>query len=103
MSSKETKHIAEALQQPQVAGTIVSESLTIARIQGIQFTGRFLKPHGKIFDDAKKLYLKKFPVATFFDSDLWSIEITFVKMTDNTLGYGKKITWLREKEDISIL
>ena len=35
MSSKDTKHISEALAQPHVAGTIVSENISIAKIQGM--------------------------------------------------------------------
>ena len=98
MSAPETKHIGHALTQPMVAGTIVLGDVSIAKIQGIQFTGRFFKPEGVEFDEAKSLYLKKFPIAHFLPSSLWAIEPDTFKMTDNTLGFGKKILWRRFEE-----
>ncbi len=95
MSAAETKHIQDALKQPVVAGTIVSGDVSLAKIQGIQFTGRFFQPKEVEFEEAKRLYMKKFPVAHFITSSLWAIEPDFIKMTDNTLGFGKKILWSR--------
>lgn len=95
MSSPDTKHIQHATLQPFVAGTIVSGDTTIAKIQGIQFTGKFYQPENEEMDEAKKTYLKKFPMARLFDSALWAVETDYIKMTDNTLGFGKKILWNR--------
>jgi uncharacterized protein len=95
MSSSETKHVQDAITQPMVAGTIVSGDVNIANIQGIQFTGRFFQPKGDEFDNGSILYMKKFPLAHFISSSLWTIEPDFIKMTDNTLGFGKKILWHR--------
>ena len=93
MSSRETKHIQQAIRQPLVAGTIVPGDTSIAKIQGIQFTGIIDQPQNEELGEAKKIYLKKFPIARLFDSDFWSVEIDSIKMTDNTLGFGKKILW----------
>ena len=91
MSSKETKHIQHAIKQSSVAGTIVSGNTNTTNIQGIQFTGRFYQPEEEELGKAKKGYLKKFPMALLFNSVLWAIEMELIKMTDNTLGFGKKI------------
>ena len=98
MSSTDTKHIQQALQHSSVAGTIVSSDVSIARLQGIQFTGKFFKPDGDLIQESKKIYLRIIPAAAFSASSLWAIEIQSIKMTDNTLGFGKKITWLRENQ-----
>jgi uncharacterized protein YhbP (UPF0306 family) len=95
MSSAESKHIQQAILQPLVAGTIVPGDTTIAKIQGIQFTGTCCQPDDKEMEEAKKIYLKKFPLARLFDSSIWEVEIDYIKMTDNTLGFGKKILWNR--------
>jgi len=98
MSSSDTRHVKEAFWQPNLAGTIVSDEVSIARLQGIQFTGKFFKPTGELLLNAKKIYFKKFPLAHFLDSSICCIEINFIKMTDNTLGFGKKILWSRATE-----
>lgn len=92
-SEKNTRHINEATQQPVIAGAIALETSMIGKIQGIQFTGRIKKLEEKEFDKAKKIYLKKFPVAAFAELILWSIEPDFIKFTDNRLGFGKKMIW----------
>ena len=95
MSSVETKHIHQASWQPLVAGTIVPGNTSIAKIQGIQFTGIFFQPEDIEREKAKKMYLRKFPMARLIDSEIWMIEVETIKMTDNTLGFGKKILWNR--------
>lgn len=102
MSSADTKHIQHAMKHPLVAGTIVSGDTSIAKIQGIQFTGKIYQPNGDELSEAKKFYLKKFPMAHLFDSDLWAVEMDFIKMTDNTLGFGKKILWNRISENVEV-
>jgi uncharacterized protein len=96
MSSEETKHILLAKANAAVAGTLVSADVSIARLQGIQFTGRFFKPAEGLLYEAKKIYLHKIPAAAFMSSSFWAIEVDFLKMTDNTLGFGKKLIWERE-------
>jgi uncharacterized protein len=98
MSSSDTKHILNAKLNPLIAGTIISAEVNIARLQGIQFTGRFSKSEGELFSEAKRIYLKAIPAAHFLGSSLWTIEIDYIKMTDNTLGFGKKHIWSREAE-----
>ena len=98
MSAADTKHVSQAIRQPKVAGTIVSSDVNIARLKGIQFTGIFFKPADSLLEQAKRIYMKKFPLAHFIESSIWCIELDYIKMTDNTLGFGKKISWSREKE-----
>jgi hypothetical protein len=89
-SSDETTHIQNILKNSKVAGSIVLETKTIGKIQGLQFRGKFVS-----LEDSglKKLYFKEFPYAIAMNPKLWQIKIEWFKFTDNTLGFGKKIIW----------
>ena len=89
----ETRHGREFLINKLVAGSVVLETHIIGKIRGIQFQGTVSEPEGELADKAKKAYLKRFPVAMLMDTHLWIVELTHIKMTDNRLGFGKKITW----------
>ncbi|MDD5372529.1 MAG: pyridoxamine 5'-phosphate oxidase family protein [Sulfurimonas sp.] len=89
-SSNDTTHIKNILQNPKVAGTVVLETKTVGKIEGVQFRGDFLLLEN---DELKKLYFKNFPYALAMNPKLWQIKINYFKLTDNTLGFGKKIIW----------
>jgi len=93
-SSEDTTHIKHTLKKPNVAGTVVLETKTVGKIEGIQFRGELSALED---EELKKLYFKTFPYALAMTPKLWSIKINYFKMTDNTLGFGKKIIC----EDIS--
>jgi uncharacterized protein YhbP (UPF0306 family) len=42
---------------------------------------------------ASRAYLRRFPVAALMETRLWMVELTHIKMTDNRLGFGKKLVW----------
>ena len=89
----ETRHGQEFTVNPSVAGTVVLETKLIGKIRGIQFQGIVSKPSGNIEIKARTAYLKRFPPAALMDTHLWVLSLTKIKMTDNRLGFGKKITW----------
>jgi len=89
-SSEDTNHIQHILQNSLVAGTVVLETKTIGKIQGVQFKGEFVSLEDS---SLKKLYFKTFPYALAMNPKLWQIKINYFKMTDNRLGFGKKIIW----------
>ncbi len=95
MSDRHTKHMSYALSQRNVAGTIVTQENNISKIQGIQFTGTMAEIEGELMNFARKIYLRKFPVARAQQADLFSIQLDFIKMTNNQLGFGKKLIWER--------
>ena len=92
-SDAETKHISDALINNNVAGSILVDKTEIGKIKGIQFNGTFLAPKGVQLKDAQKAYYFKYPYAAAMKGDLWVVELTEVKFTDNTLGFGKKLKW----------
>ena len=73
-----------------MAGTVVLETKTVAKIEGVQFRGEFLELED---EDLKRLYFKTFPYAIAMNPKLWQIKVNYFKLTDNTLGFGKKIIW----------
>ena len=88
-----TAHIQNALKNKNVSGSILPDKLDPTKIQGIQFSGEFLEPKNELLDSVKKTYYKKYPFALAFTGEMWAVELTSIKMTDNTLGFGKKIEW----------
>ncbi|MBU0765568.1 MAG: hypothetical protein KJ607_12100 [Bacteroidetes bacterium] len=92
-SDEDTKHIEDSKLQNYVSGSIVLETYLIGKIRGIQFTGIILKPEGALLEKVKKAYLKRFPFAVLMDTTLWTVRLTYIKMTDNRLGFGKKLIW----------
>jgi hypothetical protein len=95
-SDEKTKHIQDCLNQPIVAGTIALETFFISRIRGIQFKGTI----NEVIDDSlRKKYIKRFPLALFIPFKLWAVKLHYIKMTDNSMGFGKKLFWEIHKVD----
>ncbi len=96
-SEPHTRHISEGLKNQQVAGAIALDTRIIGIIQGVQFAGTLTEMRNDDYEIARKLYLKRFPYAAPFlgSTALWSIEISQLKMTDNKLGFGKKLIWYK--------
>ena len=97
-SDLETRHGKEALQNRKVAGSVVLETNIVGKIQGIQFSGTMLLADSTKIEKAKSTYLKRFPFAALMDTTLWVLEINQLKLTDNRLGFGKKMYWERKLE-----
>ncbi|PLX17266.1 MAG: hypothetical protein C0597_07205 [Marinilabiliales bacterium] len=94
-----TKHAQDAINQTLVAGSIVLETNVIGKIQGIQFQGKMYEPKDVLLKQVKARYLKRFPVAMLMKTNLWVVELSFLKFTDNRLGFGKKLIWGKEASD----
>lgn len=95
-SETRTRHVTELLLQPQIAGSILPKNLTVGKVKGIQFSGEALPLNEvKQPDRLKQLYYKRFPVALPMAGELWVIALSNIKMTDNTLGFGRKLRWER--------
>jgi hypothetical protein len=92
-SDMNTKHVEDALAQNQVAGSIMLETKTVGKIRGIQFRGIMEELTGEAYKKARVAYVKKFPYAILKQTALWRVQLTFIKFTDNRLGFGKKIIW----------
>jgi uncharacterized protein YhbP (UPF0306 family) len=95
-TDSETRHGQEFVKNPLVAGSVVLETMVIGRIRGIQFQGIVSEPAGEMLSKSSRAYLKRFPPAVLMNTHLWTVKLTFIKMTDNRLGFGKKLLWSKE-------
>jgi len=92
-SDDNTKHVQDVLVNSKVAGSVVLETNTVGKIRGIQFLGNMRRPGKDLESIAKKAYLKRFPYAVLMKTSLWILKVNYIKMTDNRLGFGKKLIW----------
>jgi uncharacterized protein len=98
-SDKNTRHIEDVSVHKTVAGAIALETSVIGKIRGIQFTGNIRELKEKELKNSRAAYLKKFPIAILKKTCLWGVEPDFIKMTDNRLGFGKKIIWKSQEKN----
>jgi uncharacterized protein YhbP (UPF0306 family) len=92
-SDHHTEHIQNLSDNHHVAGTIALETTEIGKIQGIQFKGVMSQSDDKT---ARSVYFGAFPYARVMNPVLWRITPEQIKLTDNRLGFGKKLNWTRE-------
>ncbi len=90
-SDMKTEHIRNVLVNDKISGTVALETDVVGKIEGIQFKGLMRA----ISQKEGALYFKRFPYARVMDPQLWQIELADVKLTDNRLGFGKKLYWQR--------
>jgi len=76
-----------------VAGTIQQDKLNSLAIKGIQFSGRIVDPANELCSQAETVYHKRFPFALAMPGEIWTLQPEVIKMTDNTLSFGKKLHW----------
>jgi uncharacterized protein YhbP (UPF0306 family) len=88
-----TKHAQDFTLNPNVAGSIALETKEVTKIQGVQLLGKITELKGGDLKAAKKQYLQAFPYARLMEIHLWAMQLTFIKMTHNKLGFGKKLVW----------
>jgi uncharacterized protein len=92
-SSPETRHVRNLSTGSAVAGSILPDRPVAGRLRGIQFTGRIWQPEGAALERLAGIYHARHPLARTVAGLQWFIALQSVKMTDNTLGFGKKLLW----------
>ncbi|WKZ74839.1 MAG: hypothetical protein QY303_11915 [Vicingaceae bacterium] len=93
-SDKRTKHVSDFLIQPFVAGSIYKKQNTIASVKGLQFTGKIILDLSTAEkENIEQLYHGVFPFTKKMKLSLWMLKPLYFKLTDNSLGFGKKIKW----------
>lgn len=96
LSEETTRHGQMTGQRAPVAGTINGQPKTVALIRGVQFKGEIRLLSGEEAQEKRTLYVKRFPVARMLSAPVWELRLDELKFTDNTLGFGKKLHWLRD-------
>ena len=94
-SDDDTRHIRDAVESNNynVAGAIALETKMVGKIRGIQFSGTMFRLEGEELKKSRRQYLRKFPIARLTKLELWGLKPAHIKMTDNRLGFGKKLIW----------
>ena len=88
-SDDTTLHAQQMAANSTVAVAINLETRIVGKVQGIQICGTARRG-----DEAdKSIYIKRFPYAALAPLNIWVVEPTIMKLTDNTLGFGKKLIW----------
>ena len=88
-SDDSTRHAQQILENNKVAVGITLETRIVGKVQGAQICGTAQRGD----DTDKRSYIKRFPYAAVAPLNIWAVETTFIKLTDNTLGFGKKLIW----------
>lgn len=92
-SSSQTKHSGLLAENPFIAGSILPDKNEILSLKGIQLTGKVLYNQFPENINPDAIYHKKMPFALAKPGHVWCIELTSIKMTDNTKIFGKKLRW----------
>lgn len=93
MTEKHTRHGKLMQTNPQIVGTIATQPRTVALIKGIQYRGEITELTGDAEYLARQRYCRRFPVAKVASAPIWQLSLLEIKMTNNTLGFGKKLYW----------
>lgn len=92
-SGADTRHARMLACNARTAASIVLETRVVGKVQGLQITGRTTPAT----EGDKTIYIKRFPYAALTELNLWRMEADTMKLTDNTLGFGKKLIWQRQE------
>ena len=96
LSEETTRHGQMTGKQAPVAGTVNGQPKTVALIRGVQFKGEIRLLDGDEAAEKRALYVRRFQVARVLSAPVWELRLDELKFTDNTLGFGKKMHWLRD-------
>lgn len=99
-TDKDTVHGRHLSCNSKVAANITLETKIVGMIEGLQIEGISEQVDEKLLPEIKKAYLKKYPFAVFMDIELWTLEPAFMKLTDNKMGFGKKLIWSSLRRNI---
>lgn len=94
-SDVKTEHIRLALSQPEVAAAVYLETETVGKIEGLQIRGTVTQSETR---EDRALYFDAFPYARVLQPTLWRLQPSWMKLTDNRLGFGKKLLWNADGE-----
>ena len=90
-SAAHTHHMQTLKERPFISGTILQDKLNPLALQGVQFSGLLID---KVeCATAKSAYHLRYPFALAMDGTVYTVELQWIKMTDNTLNFGTKLFW----------
>lgn len=94
-----TAHGRLALANPQTVGTVSTQERDVSMLQGIQLRGRAVPLQEAEAVRAGALFAETFPGLGLRTMQLWALTPTYIKMVDNTAGFGHKEEWPKVSAD----
>lgn len=91
-SKESTRHARALISAPKTGGSVALESSSVGLLQGVQFEAIWSEAN----EDSRAIYFSAFPFARAMLPKLWNIKITYAKLTDNRLGFGKKLEYFMD-------
>ncbi len=95
-SSVDTHHLKLLKSNPEIAGTVLRDKLNKLAIKGIQLQGELLEKSHPMVKNASANYYKKYPLAMAIKGEIFTIQLSEIKMTDSRFGFGKKFFWRKQ-------
>lgn len=92
-SSTDSAHAGFLISSPAVSGTVLPDKLNKLMVKGVQLEGVCLDEDHALAKGASQYYHKKNPMALAMSGKVWTIQLQHVKLTDSSLGFGKKLHW----------
>lgn len=97
LTSRKTRHGYNMAAYPNISGTVSGQPNSITKINGIQFQARAVCLENESERNAAaNLFYQAHPIARAMKSDVWALELNFIKFTDNKLVFAQKTLWSRE-------
>ncbi|GAB7128076.1 YhbP family protein [Silvimonas sp. JCM 19000] len=93
LSSPDTLHGVHMLANPHVAGTICGQPEGVREIRGMQFSAVATPLQKPAADAALQIYFARHPIARLHRAQIWRLQLTQLKFTDNRLFFGQKTLW----------
>ncbi len=90
-----TRHGQLLALNSHVAGTVSDQTITVSLIKGAQYSGEMNVLSGEASQDARRIYTGRFPLAKLATTPIWCLRLDEVKLTNNKLGFGTKLSWQR--------
>ncbi len=97
-SSPEAHHSVLLKNNAVIAGTVLPDKLNRLITRGVQLQGEVLQHLHSMAKDAYRCYHKIFPMALAIKGEVFTIQLTDIKLMDSKLGFGKKINWKRQEQ-----
>ena len=88
-----TKHAQDFIYNTNVAGSIALETNEVSKTQAVQLLVPIKELKGEHLKIAKEQYIKAFAYAENMELYLWAVPLNFIRMTNNKLGFGRKLIW----------
>jgi hypothetical protein len=91
-----TMHDTFIKENAAVSGTILPNQVDPLQLKGIQFAGKLLSLNPSALIKYGAAYAQKYPMSLAIPGYIWAARLEYIKLTDNSIGFGTKLNWHSE-------